>query len=112
MWFIYLGLISVTWVSTNIEECKNLLRKKSSLIYLFNIEYLKKKDLKNVQFELESFENLCIQVKDIIECRVETALNEIAVTSLCNLPNDPCTIEEFTKLADETAQKAIVQLAK
>lgn len=62
--------------------------------------------------ELDVFENLCIQVKDIIECRVETALQEISVTSLCNLPNDPCTVEEFMKLADETAQKAIILLTK
>lgn len=73
---------------------------------------MKSIDLRNVKNELDSFENLCNQVKDIIECRVETALNEISVTSLCNLPNDPCSIEEFTKLADETAQKAIVQLTK
>lgn len=69
-------------------------------------------DLKNVKTELETFENLCIQIKDIIDCRVDTALNEISITSLCDLPNEPCTIEEFLKLADETAQKAIVQLTK
>ena len=70
------------------------------------------KDLKHVKTELETFENLCIQIKDIIDCRVDTALQEIAITSLCDLPNDPCTIEEFMKLAEETAQKAIVQLTK
>lgn len=45
-------------------------------------------------------------------CRVETALQEISNTHLCFMPNDPCTIEEFTKLAEETAQKAIVLLTK
>jgi hypothetical protein len=68
--------------------------------------------LKNVKTELEVFENLCVNIKDIIECRVETSLNEISITSLCNLPNDPCTIDEFMKLAEETAQKAIGQLSK
>ena len=83
------GLISVTWMSTNIDE------------YLVN-----------VRKELDGFENLNAQVKDILECRVETALNEISVTSLCNLPNDPCSIEEFSKVAEETAQKATAALCK
>lgn len=83
------GLVSVTWASTNIED------------YLTNI--------KN---ELDGFENLGNLVKDILECRVETALQEISVTALCYMPSDPCTIEEFVKLADETAQKSIVMLTK
>lgn len=70
------------------------------------------KDLKNVQAELDSLEYLTNQVKDILECRVESALQSISVTSLCDLPNEPCTIDEFTKLAEETIQKATQTLAK
>ena len=81
-------------------------------ICLINIYWINLLDLKNVKTELEGFENLCVNIKDIIECRVETSLNEISITSLCNLPNDPCTIDEFMKLAEETAQKAIGQLSK
>ncbi len=66
----------------------------------------------NVKEELNSFEVLTIQVKDILECRVETALQEISITSLCDTPNEPCTIEEFVKLADKTAQRAIVNIAR
>ncbi len=66
----------------------------------------------NIKAELDAFENLGNQVKDILECRVETALQEISVTSLCFMPAEPCTIEEFIKTADETAQKAIILLTK
>ena len=51
-------------------------------------------------------------MSDILECRVETALNAMSVTSLCDLPSEPCTVEEFTKLADETAQKASQSLSR
>ena len=62
--------------------------------------------------ELNLFENLNLQVKDILECRVENCLHEISVTPLCELPTEPCTIEEFTKNTEETVQKAMQQLSK
>ena len=62
--------------------------------------------------ELEAFEILNNQVKDILECRVESVLQEMSVTLLCETPHEPCSIEEFAKLADETAQKASHLLAK
>ncbi len=83
------GLVSVTWASTNIDD------------YLANIKR-----------EMDAFENLGNLAKDILECRVETALQEIANTSLCLMPGEPCSIEEFSKLAEETAQKAVVLLTK
>ena len=83
------GLVSVTWVSTNIQDY-----------------------LSNIKSHLDDFENLGNLVQDILTCRVETALQEIANTQLCHMPNEPCSIETFTKLAEETAQKAVVLLTK
>jgi hypothetical protein len=103
------GLVSVTWASTNIDECK----LSDIFIYIFYLNFLKIFiDLHNIKNELDAFENLGNQIKDILECRVETALHEISITSLCYMPSEPCSIEEFIKLADETAQKAIVLLTK
>ncbi len=62
--------------------------------------------------EIDSFENLSNQVKDILECRVESALNAMSVTSLCDQPSEPCSIEEFTKIADETREKATQSLSR
>lgn len=68
--------------------------------------------MKNVNDELEAFEILNNHVKDILECRVETALQEMCVTLLCETPHEPCGIEDFAKLAEETAVKATQKLAK
>lgn len=61
---------------------------------------------------MDILEHLCNQVEDILECRVESVLQAMSVTSLCDLPSEPCTIEEFTKIAEETAQKATQSLSK
>jgi len=83
------GLIAVTWMSTNIEDY-----------------------IRTVNQELDVFENINKQIRDILECRVETVLSEMSTTSLCEIPLEPCTIEEFIKVADETAVKATQSLAK
>lgn len=51
-------------------------------------------------------------VKDILECRVDNALVEISNTTICDLPAEPCSIEEFTKIAEEAIQKTGLALSK
>jgi hypothetical protein len=69
-------------------------------------------DLDNVSQEIEKFYLLMVQVKDVLECRVESALREISTTSLCDLPAEPCTLDEFIQIADETANKATQSISK
>jgi hypothetical protein len=61
---------------------------------------------------LESFDNLSQLAKDILECRVDASLTEISLTTICDLPMEPCSIEEFTKNAEETIQKTVSSLSK
>jgi dynein heavy chain len=83
------GMISVTWASTNIGEY-----------------------LSSANEEIALFEHISDQVKDILECRVENVLGSMAVTSLSDAPADPCTIDEFTKITEETIQKGVQSLSK
>ncbi len=83
------GLISITWLSTNIDDY-----------------------IKSCNEELESFENLNIQIKDILENRVENVLQEISVSSLLEAPAEPVTIDEFAKLAEESTQKSLTSLSR
>jgi dynein heavy chain len=62
--------------------------------------------------DMEDFSNLCIQVQDILECRVENVLESISITSLCEAPMDPITIDDFLKITEETVHKATVTLSK
>jgi dynein heavy chain len=68
--------------------------------------------LKSANEEIAIFEHISDQVKDILECRVENVLNSMSVTSLCDAPLEPCTIDEFTKLTEDTIQRAIQSLSK
>ena len=61
---------------------------------------------------MESFSNLCIQVQDILECRVDNVLQSISIASLCDAPLDPITVDEFIKITDETVQKSTQTVAK
>ncbi len=70
------------------------------------------KDMNKVYQDMENFENLVIQAQDILECRVENVLQSISFTSLCEAPMDPITIDEFSKLTEETVQKATQTLSK
>jgi dynein heavy chain len=83
------GLISITWLSTNIEDY-----------------------IKSCNDELDSFENLNVQIKDILENRVENVLQEISVSSLLEAPAEPVTIDEFSKLAEESSQKSLTSLSR
>lgn len=61
---------------------------------------------------MDTFDNLSQLVKDILECRVDSSLAEISSTTICDLPFEPCSIEEFTKIAEETIQKTVLALSK
>lgn len=83
------GLTSVTWTNTNFDE------------YFTNIKR-----------ELDSFDNSSQLVKDILECRVDSSLSEISSTNICDLPADPCSIEEFSKLAEDSIQRIVILMSK
>ena len=83
------GLTSVTWTNTNFDE------------YFTNIKR-----------ELDSFDNSSQLVKDILECRVDSSLSEISSTNICDLPADPCSIEEFSKLAEDSIQRTVISMSK
>ncbi len=83
------GLTSVTWTSTIVREY-----------------------IQNVHMELDMFGNLIGQVRDILECRVESVYQKISVTSLCDAPLEPVTIDEFVKITEETVQKGTQLVAK
>ncbi len=68
--------------------------------------------MKNVNQEIDQFEHILIQTKDILECRIENVLTAMSVTSLCDAPTEPCTIDEFVKITEETLQKAVQSLSK
>ncbi|CAF0752391.1 unnamed protein product [Didymodactylos carnosus] len=83
------GFVAITWASLNIEE------------YVLN-----------VQTELEQLRILVNDCQDILTCRIENTLQTIAETQLCELQQDPVTIDEFIKLTDESCQQAIQFITK
>ena len=83
------GLISITWLSTNIDDF-----------------------IKSVDEELTTFENLNIQIKDALENRVENVLQEISMSSLLEAPAEPVTIDEFQTLAEESSKKSQQSLSR
>lgn len=62
--------------------------------------------------DMDEFENLSIQIEDILECRIENVLQSISVTSLCDVPMEPITIDEFSKITEETVQTATQTLSR
>lgn len=61
---------------------------------------------------MDSFNNLCIKVSDVLECRVDSVLLAISNTSLCDAPLDPITTDEFTKITEETVVKSTQTISK
>jgi hypothetical protein len=61
---------------------------------------------------MDSFNNLCIKVSDILECRVDNVLLSISNTSLCDAPLEPITIDEFTKITEDTVAKSTSTVSK
>ena len=52
--------------------------------------------IQNVYRELEELELLMIRANELTEFRIDAVLQEMATTTLCQLPgDDPWTVEEF-----------------
>jgi dynein heavy chain, axonemal len=73
------------------------------------IDYL---DISNVRQELEQLRILINDCTDILQCRIENALQTIAETQLCEPHLDPMSLEEFSKLTDESCQQAVALITK
>ena len=53
------------------------------------------------------------QSQDLLSCRVEAVLEDMALTALCDLPeDDPVTVDEFLDLTIKTCNSASEILAK
>ena len=64
--------------------------------------------------------NLCshklidtLQVKDILDCRIEATLEGIELTRLCDLPEDEAVcVEEFVNVTERTCQVSAESLSR
>ncbi|CAF3386329.1 unnamed protein product [Rotaria sp. Silwood1] len=83
------GFVAITWSSLTIEEY-----------------------ITNVRQELEQLRILINDCTDILQCRIENSLQTIADTQLCEPQQDPITLDEFSKLTDESCQHAISSITK
>ncbi|KAM4704637.1 dynein axonemal heavy chain 5 [Rhinophrynus dorsalis] len=82
------GLTSLNWTSLNIEK------------YLNNITE------KHAELEL-----LLDRVNDLVEFRIESVLQEMSVTPLCNLPDEePLACEEFLQMTKNLCGKGALTL--
>ena len=77
--------------------------------HLFHLSVL---DINNVRQELEQLRILINDCMDILQCRIENALQTIADTQLCEPQTDPMNVDEFSKLTDESCQQAIGSITK
>ena len=69
-------------------------------------------DIIKVRQELEQLRILINDCTDILQCRIENALQTIAETQLCEPQQDPITLDEFSKLTDESCQHAVASITK
>ncbi|CAF1413331.1 unnamed protein product, partial [Adineta ricciae] len=83
------GFVAITWSSLNIDEFIN-----------------------NVRQELEQLRILINDCTNIVQCRIENALQTIAETQLSEPQPDPITLDEFSKLTDESCQHAISSITR
>ena len=70
-------------------------------------------DLQNTYRVMGHLERLCKDAKDILDCRIETVLEDMSLTPLCDLPEDePVTVEQFLALTETTCNDASQTLTK
>ncbi|CAF0945608.1 unnamed protein product [Adineta steineri] len=83
------GFVAITWSSLTIDEY-----------------------IANVRQEIEQLRILINDCTNILQCRIENALQTIAETQLCEPQPDPITLDEFSKLTDESCQHAIGSITR
>lgn len=69
-------------------------------------------DIRNVRHELEQLRILINDCTDILQCRIESALQSIAETQLCEPHQDPMSVDEFSKLTEESCQHAVSAITR
>ncbi|VDP74906.1 unnamed protein product [Echinostoma caproni] len=84
------GLSILTWSTTSVEE------------------YMTK-----VRDELDALRLITKRASDILQCRIDEVLDEMAHTSLCDLPeNGQVTLAAFLKITEDTVYTATKHLAR
>lgn len=82
------GLTKLSWTSLNIEEY-----------------------IQDVYKQLEDLELLMVRANELTEFRIDAVLQEMATTTLCQLPQDePWTVEEFLENTQELCTKGATVL--
>ncbi|TPP55936.1 Dynein axonemal heavy chain 5 [Fasciola gigantica] len=83
------GLSILTWSTTNVDH------------------YIQK-----VREEVCALRLLTKRASDTLQCRIDEVLDEMAHTSLCDLPEKKqVTLQEFLKITEDSVSKATIQLA-
>uniref|UniRef100_A0A1I8HIQ5 DHC_N1 domain-containing protein n=2 Tax=Macrostomum lignano TaxID=282301 RepID=A0A1I8HIQ5_9PLAT len=84
------GLGQLTWVSSKTKEY-----------------------IESVRSEIANFRIVAKQLSDMIQCRVESPLEEMSLTALIDLPDDePVTADEFVAMTESTCSDAAAYLTK
>ncbi|CAF5116557.1 unnamed protein product, partial [Rotaria magnacalcarata] len=68
--------------------------------------------INNVRLELDQLRILITDCTDILQCRIDNALQTIAEIQLCEPQQDPISLDEFSKLTDESSQQAVGLITK
>ncbi|XP_071819604.1 dynein axonemal heavy chain 5-like isoform X1 [Apostichopus japonicus] len=67
----------------------------------------------NTYKEINFLEHLTKQVSDLLDCRIDDVLKDMAGTPLCDLPeHEPTTIQVFLEATEKTCKEACQQLSR
>ncbi|XP_033111994.1 dynein heavy chain 5, axonemal-like [Anneissia japonica] len=66
----------------------------------------------HIHEELTFMKRLVKQVTDLLECRIDAVLKEMACTALCYLPDEPITIQEFLAQTEQTCNESCKTLTR
>ncbi|XP_071957073.1 dynein axonemal heavy chain 5-like [Antedon mediterranea] len=66
----------------------------------------------NIHEELTFLKRLVKELSDLLECRIDTGLKEMASTALCYLPDEAITIQEFLVKTEQTCNESCKSLIR
>ena len=84
-----------------------LLKNKSDVLFCFYA------DISSVKKELQFLRHLTKQITDLLDCRIDAVLDDMAHTALCDLPeSDPTTVEAFIQSTENVCKDACEALTR